>query len=217
MPKNPIEEAEAIWDKREGRIVVQNHNLRKIIIGLLIVVVCLTIGLVIQSLKSSVETYVVQVDSLTGQVQVDALKQVQYNPKETEIKYFLSQFIANTRGLPLAPVVYKQHWNQAYAFLTKAAAAKMNAEVEAEKITQNFGKKTVQVNIVSILPMEGSNSYQVRWNEEEFMIGSGAKKTTAMTGIFTVTTIPVTDEETIKVNPLGIYFSDFNWTKDSTK
>ena len=93
----------------------------------------------------------------------------------------------------------------------------MNAEVNAENISQHFGKKTVQVNIVSILPLDGGNSYQVRWNEEEFKIGSGEKNTVPMSGIFTVTNIPVKDEAVLKINPLGIYFSDFNWTKDSTK
>lgn len=217
-PRNPTEKAKAIWDAREGHLIAQNYNLRKTVIGLLVLSLCLTGGLVVQSLKSTITPYIIEVDSLTGQVKnVGAIQEVKYNPKEAEIKYFLSQFIANTRGIPLDPVVYKQHWNSAYAFLTQNAAQKMNAEVQSENIAQYFGKKTVQVNFVSMLAMEGGNSYQVRWNEEEFVIGSGEKKTVPMSGIFTVTIIPGKDEETMKVNPLGIYFSDFNWTKDSTK
>lgn len=215
-PQNPAEMAKGIWDEREGHWIVQNHNLRKMIIGLLALSLILTAGLVVQSLKSTVIPYIIEVDSTTGQVKnVGPLQAAQYEPKEAETKYFLRQFIGNTRAIPLDPVVYKQHWNTAYAYLTKNAAQKMNAQVQSENITQHFGKKTIQVDIVSILAMEGGNSYQVRWNEEEFVIGSGEKKIVPMTGIFTVTNIPGKDEESLKVNPLGIYFSDFSWTRDS--
>jgi len=217
QPKTPAEKAEDKWDRRIGATVIQNANLRKIIVGLIIVIVLLTAGLVIQSLKSAVVPYVVEVDSSTGMVRnAGIVKESNYTPKDAEIKYFLSKFVINTREIPLDPVVYKDHWNSAYAFLTKAAAAKMNAEIKNEKVAEKFGRKTVQVNITSILPMEGSNSYQIRWNEEEFSIGSGEKIVTPMTSIFTITNIPAKDEETLKVNPLGIYISDFNWSKDAT-
>lgn len=216
-PKSPTERAARVWDEREGEVIVQNGNLRKTIMGLVLVCIVLAGGLVVQSLKSTIIPYILEVDSASGMVKnMGPIQETQYTPKDAEIKYFLGQFIVNSREIPLDPVVYKQHWNTAYAFLTKNAAAKMSAEIQAENTSEQFGKKTVQVNIVSMLPMEGGNSYQVRWNEEEFVIGSGDKKTIPMSGIFTIATVPVKDEETLKVNPLGIYFSDFNWTKDST-
>ncbi|MBR5163577.1 MAG: type IV secretion system protein, partial [Schwartzia sp.] len=70
--------------------------------------------------------------------------------------------------------------------------------------------------IISCLPMEGSSSWQIRWNEEEFTIGSGQKTVTPMSGIFMVTNITPKEEQVLDVNPLGIYVSDFNWTKDAT-
>lgn len=217
LPKSPAEKASDTWDKREGAIVVQNYNLRRIIVGLVIISGFLTVGLVIQSLKSTVIPYVVEVDTNTGMVKnAGPLKENNYTPQKAEIKYFLSKFVINTREIPLDPVVYKDHWDAAYAFLTKSAASKMNAEVKNEKIADKFGKKTVQVNITSVLPMEGSNSYQIRWNEEEFSIGSGEKVVTPMAGIFTVANIPAKDEDTMDLNPLGIYISDFNWSKDAT-
>lgn len=216
-PRTPAEKAAETWDKREGAIVVQNHNLRRIIVGLIVISGLLTVGLVVQSLKSTVIPYVVEVDTSTGMVKnAGPLQENKYTPQEAETKYFISKFIINTREIPLDPVVYKEHWNTAYAFLTKAASSKMNAEIKNEKTAEKFGKRTVQVNITSILPMEGSNSYQVRWNEEEFAIGSGEKTVTPMSGIFTITNIPAKDEETLKVNPLGVYISDFNWARDAT-
>ena len=215
----PAAHAEAAWDRREGQIVVRNANLRKIIVVMGIGIIALSVGLTIQSTKSSVEPYVVVVNDITGEVKnVASLKNAgaQYTPQDAEYKYFLSRFIRKTREVPLDPVVFKDQWNEAYAFLTKDAAAKMNAQIKQEKLADKFGHKTVQIQIVSCLPMEGSNSYQVRWNEEEFTIGSGDKVVTPMSGIFTTTTIPPKDEKALLVNPLGIYVSDFNWSKDAT-
>lgn len=216
-PKNPTDQSRKKWDDREGSIIVREYNQRRIIVGLIVVVIVLTIGLVVQSLKSTVVPYIVEVDHTTGEVKnIGKVQEQNRAPKDIEIQYFLRQFVIDTREIPLDPVVYKQRWNTAYAFLTKNAAAKMTAQVQSENPAAFFGKKTVQVNIISILPIQGGNSYQVRWNEEEFAIGSGQKTIVPMSGVFTVTNIPSKDEATSAVNPFGIYFTDFNWTKDAS-
>lgn len=217
LAKTPAEKSAQKWDRREGSIVVRDANQRKIIIGLLIVCIVLACGLIVQSLKSTVLPYIVEVDTSTGAVKnVGPLKENTYTPQEAEIKYFLNKFLINTREIPLDPVVYKEHWNSAFSFMTKDAASKMTAEIKNEKLSDKFGHKTVQIQIISCLPMEGSNSYTIRWNEEEFAIGSGNKVITPMTGIFTITMIPAKDEQTMQINPLGIYISDFNWSRDAT-
>lgn len=216
-PKSPAEKAQAAWDEREGAIIVRMANLRRTIILLCVVCVVLAGGLVAQSLKSSVVPYIVEVDTQNGRVRnAGILREEGYTPQEAETRYFLSQFLLHIREMPLDPVVYRTNLTNAYAFLTKDAAAKMSAEFRNEKTAEKFGTKTVQVQIVSCLPMEGSSSWQIRWNEEEFAIGSGQKTVTPMSGIFMVTNIPPKEEQILDVNPLGIYVSNFNWTKDAT-
>lgn len=216
-PKSPAEKAQAVWDDREGAVIVRMKNYRLAIILLCIVSVVLAIGLVVQSLKSSVVPYIVEVDTQTGRVRnAGVLREEGYTPQEAETRYFLNQFLLHIREMPLDPIVYKNNLTSAFAFLTKDAATKMNAEFRNEKTAEKFGSKTVQVQIVSCLPMEGSSSWQIRWNEEEFSIGSGQKTVTPMSGIFMVTNIPPKEQEILDVNPLGIYVSDFNWTKDAT-
>lgn len=215
---NPTEQAALIWAGRDGHYIIQNHNLRRIIVGLLIAQVMTTGGLVYQSLKSTVEPYVLEVDHTTGAVKnVGMVATEKYQPQEASVKYFLRQFIMDTREVELDPISYKKRRVRAYSFCTENSLAKLNAEIQSENKNADFGKKTVQVNIDSILPIEGGSSYTVRWTEEEFFIGSGQKKTVAMSGVFTVALVQPKDAETIKTNPLGIYFSDFNWSKDSTE
>lgn len=80
--------------------------------------------------------------------------------------------------MPLDIVIYKQNINTAYAFMTKDAANKMNSILSAdENLTQNIGKKTVLTKINTILPISGSeNSWQIRWTEETYTLGSNKKK-----------------------------------------
>ena len=216
--ESPAERAARKWDEREGEIIVQNYNLRRLLVGLLAVVMVLTCGLVYKSLSANVMPYIVEVDTMTGAIRnvgtVEA--STHYQAGESVYKYFLSRFLKNTREIPLDPVVYKENLTTAYGFLTKDAALKLQTMLKTEKSTEKFGHQTVQINISTILPMEGGHSYQIRWTEETFTIGNGEKKVTPYSGIFTVQTIQSDDEEQLAINPIGLYISDFSWSKDAS-
>ena len=217
---DPMERAKRTWDRRTGNLVIQNYNLRRISVLLCVVILVLTAGIVIQSLKSSVKPYVIEVDSTTGLVKnVGLVQEQEYNPTDAEIKYFLGQFIRNVRELPLDTVIYKQNINTAYAFLTKNAAGKLNSVfANDEELTKNIGKKTVIVKINTVLPIAGSpNSWQVRWNEESYILGSDKKTTANMSAVITIAVKAPTDENTLQINPLGIYVQDFSWDKEAVK
>ena len=217
-PESPAARAARKWDEREGEIIIQNYNLRRLLLGMLAVVMFLTVGLVYKSLSSNVMPYVVEVDTVTGAIRnvgtVEASKN--YQAGESVYKYFLSKFLKNTREIPLDPVVYRENLTTAYGFLTKNAALKLQTMLKSEKMTEKFGHQTVQINIATILPMEGGHSYQIRWTEENFTIGNGEKKVTPYSGIFTVQTIRSEDESQLAINPIGLYISDFSWSKDAS-
>ena len=217
-PESPAARAARKWDEREGEIIVQNYNLRRLLVGLLAVVMVMTAGLVYKSLSANVMPYIVEVDTTTGAVRnVGTVEEsAHYQPTEEVYKYFLSKFLKNTREMPLDPVVYKENLKTAYGFLTKNAALKLQTMLKSEKTTERFGHQTVQINISTILAMEGGHSYQIRWNEEVFTIGTGEKKVTPYSGIFTIQTIKSDDESQLLINPLGMYISDFSWSKDAS-
>ena len=150
------------WDEREGEIIVQNYNLRRLLVGMLAVVIVLTVSLVYKSLSANVMPYIVEVDTTTGMVRnvgtIEASKH--YEAGESVYKYFLSRFLKNTREIPLDPVVYKENITTSYGFLTKDAAKKLQTMLKTEKLTEKFGHQTVQINISTILPLEGGHSYR---------------------------------------------------------
>lgn len=216
-PENPCEYGRQVWDARDGSYIIQNYNLRRISLCLGIALVIMTCGLVFESTKSSVEPWIIEVDSTTGAIrQAGAISEVSYTPDEKVITHFIGEFIVNTRSMPLDPVVYKNNWNKVYNFLTKNSAAKMTSIMQSDKMTADFGNRTVHVNITSILPIDGSNSsYQARWMEDIFIVNSGEKKSVPMSGTFTVTHLDSKEKQTLLANPLGIYFTDFNWIEET--
>ena len=163
----------------EGEIVVQNYNLRLLLIGLMGVVIMLVGALMYKSMSASVMPYVVEVDTTTGSVRnvgtIESSKN--YKPNEAVYKYFLSKFVKNIREVPLDPIVYRENLNASYGFLTKSAMAKLQTMLKTEGMSERFGHQTVQVEISTVLPMEGGYSYQIRWQEESFVIGSGERRT----------------------------------------
>lgn len=216
--ESPAARAARKWDEREGEIIVQNYNLRRLLLGMMAVVMFMTVGLVYKSLSSNVMPYIVEVDTTTGIVRnigtIEASKH--YQAGEAVYKYFLSKFLKNVREMPLDPVVYRENLSTSYGFLTKTAALKLQTMLKSEKMTEKFGQQTVQINISTILPLEGGRSYQIRWTEEIFTISNGEKKVTPYSGIFTVQMIKSDDETKLMINPIGLYISDFSWSKDAT-
>ena len=216
--ESPAARAARKWDEREGEIIVQNYNLRRLLLGMMSVVMFMTVGLVYKSLSSNVMPYIIEVDTTTGIVRnigtVEASKH--YQAGEAVYKYFLSKFLKNVREMPLDPVVYRENLSTSYGFLTKTAALKLQTMLKSEKMTEKFGQQTVQINISTILPLEGGRSYQIRWTEEIFTISNGEKKVTPYSGIFTVQMIKSDDETKLMINPIGLYISDFSWSKDAT-
>lgn len=215
---SPADRAKQTWDNRDGSVIIQNYNLRLLNIGQLAVNVILVGALIFSSMKSSVQPFVVFANPQNGEVwHVGTAAEAQnFEPTEEMKRYFMANFIKNTREIPLDPVVYKKNLLQAYNFMTKDAGFKYQAQLENDKVGEKLGHSTVVVDIVSIVPVESGKSYQVRWTETELTIDNGKKTVTPYSGIFSVQTMQVDDEKQLAANPIGFYILDFNYSKDAT-
>jgi type IV secretory pathway TrbF-like protein len=212
-PVTVYQKAKLEWDHRYGSWIVQARNWRLAALGSIVVSVCLTIGLVYQSSKSSVTPYVVRVNNDGIAQAIGPAKAMNYSPKETEIRYFLSQIVQKTRAIPTDPIVAKQNWLTVYNFLRQGAASKMNRYVQAENPLAKVGLETVQVEINVIVPLS-KNSYQIRWREDIFTKEGALGETKRMTGVFAIELATPKTEKELLVNPLGIYVKDFSWSKE---
>ena len=165
------------------------------------------------------KTYVVRVDNATGQVETGGeLKATNYKPQEAEIKHFLSQFILDTRTVPLDPVAYKNNVDRATHFLTNESSNKLSAMIKNDDPRAKLGRLTVLPTIKSIQLQPGSNAtYQVRWTEEEFSLsGTSTNRINNYVALFSVIVDPPTKESELLINPLGLKIKDLTISIEST-
>ena len=214
---SPAEKASRKWDEREGGIIEQNKLLRKLIMCTGAGIIALAGALCYKSVTENTLVYVVETDIKTGEVRNvgTANSMANYTPNDAVYTFFIRQFVQDIRNVPLDGVVYKAQQTRAYNFLTNDGATILQNRMQEEKRDTKLSHSTVQVTINSVLPMEGGKSYQVRWTEVEYDLGSGRKKVTPYTGVFTTEIIKTNDKEKLANNPIGIYVKDLRWERDT--
>lgn len=206
--------AEGTWDARDGKVRKAKHTLQVLLLCSLVTIIVLAAGLVYQSAKSTVVPYVVQVGPQEEVRSIGLAKEQTYEPQEAEIKYFLERFIIDSRTLPLDPVVAKTQWNRAAVFLRQSAKIKMSDELfKKDNMLDRIGMETSQISPKSIL-QQTPNSYQARWTEEIYGKDGTVKQKYNMAGTFTIEISPPTNEQEVRQNPLGLYITNFSWTRE---
>jgi type IV secretory pathway TrbF-like protein len=213
LPVTSYLKAKEIWDNRIGNARQQAFNWRKAFFGLLGVCILLVIGIIYQSTKSAVAPYIVEVGPGGEVLAVTKAVQANRSPNDAEIKYFLSKWVKDVRQVPLDVVVKKQSWISAYGCMRQKAAMKMNEIVKKDDPMARVGQETVSITPTAILKMS-ENTFQVRWTEDVFSKEGSPKETYRMSGLISVDFSKPTTEREILSNPLGLYITDFSWSKE---
>ena len=76
-----------------------------------------------------------------------------------------------------------------------------------------IGEETISVTPAAIVKMS-DKTYQIRWTEDVFSKEGSPKQSYRMTGLVTIDFTQPTNEKEIMSNPLGLYISDFSWSKE---
>ncbi len=210
-PETPYQKAAQVWDERIGSARVQAKNWRAMAFGSLVLSAGLASALVWQSLRGSVVPWVVEVDKL-GQAQVIAPATADYTPADPQIAWYLAEFIKDVRSAPADPVIVRQNWLQAYDFTTTSGAIALNEYARADDPFAKLGKQEVAVDVSSVIRASPS-SFRVAWTEHRYEDGALADNA-RWTAILTIAIDPPTDAEKLRKNPLGIYISAINWSKE---
>jgi type IV secretion system protein TrbF len=213
-PITPYQRAAQVWDDRIGAARVQAKNWRLMAFGCMGLLMAQGIGLFWLSSKARITPYVVEVSS-NGDIRAVGAALANWHPSDAQIAQNLGRFIQQTRSLSSDPIVVRQNWLNAYDLVTAKAAASLNAYAASNDPFKNIGKRTVTVDIVSVV-RAGPESFELRWRESAYEQGRWISEAhyTAMPGIKLQTP---TTEEAIRKNPLGLYIDTLNWSKDLMK
>ncbi len=210
-PVTPYQRAAQAWDERIGSARIQARNWRLMAFGSLFLSAGLGVGLVWQSARGTITPWVVQVDRL-GQAQVVAPATAGYMPADPQIAWYLAQFVHDVRALSSDPVVVRQNWLRAYDFTTTSGAQALNDYARLNDPFSRIGHEQVEVDIASVI-RASPGSFRVAWTERHYRDGAftGTERWTA---IVSVVLRPPRDADHLRKNPLGIYVSAINWSKE---
>jgi len=210
-PESPYSKAKMIWDDRIGSSVKRaaNWRLAAFMGWILSILLAIIVGLLIN--KSSVEPFIVQVDSKTGKVlNVGNIKE-SYVPKLQEYKYFISEFIKNVRSVSSDRIIIQENWKTAYKFLTIRGNNQLTEYAKENDPFALAGKVTVAVKIETVNKIT-DRSYQVNWVETIYNYSGGSAKK-EYSGILTVVSLPPNKKSDLINNPLGIYIDEISWSE----
>ncbi|WP_316224451.1 MULTISPECIES: conjugal transfer protein TrbF [unclassified Bradyrhizobium] len=213
-PETPYQRAAQVWDDRIGSARVQAKNWRLMAFGSLALSAGLSAALVWQSLSGSVVPWVVQVDKL-GAAQAIAPASADYRPTDPQIAFHLARFIEEVRSIPADAFIVRQNWLRAYDFTTQAGALALNDYARANDPFTKVGKTQIAVDVSSVI-RASPDSFRVAWVQRTYQDGSLAS-TERWTAILTVVVQVPRDAEKLRANPLGIYVTAINWSKELTQ
>ena len=210
-PVTPYQKAAQAWDERIGSARVQAKNWRLIALANLALATGLAGGLVWQSARGTVVPWIVQVDKL-GEAQAMAPATADYRPSDPEIAWHLARFIENVRGVSADPIIVRQNWLRTYDFVTDKGAVALSDYARANDPFAEIGKRQVAVEVSSVI-RASEDSFRVAWVERHYQDGNLAG-TERWTAILTIVIAPPRSADRLRKNPLGIYVTAINWSKE---
>ncbi|ODT74407.1 MAG: conjugal transfer protein TrbF [Pelagibacterium sp. SCN 64-44] len=212
QPENPYIAARQEWSERYGSYVRSAAAWRVVgIAGMSMAVIGFGYGLY-QSSQVKLVPYIVEVDQLGTAVSGGFAQQIEYADPRV-VRATLGTFIANFRSVTPDTVVQKQYIDRTYALLRTGdpATEKVNAWFRTNSPFDRARTMTVAIEVTNIVPLS-TQSFQVDWTEYERDRQGKELAVRRFRGVATVTLTPPQDEGIIRMNPIGLYLKDFDWT-----
>lgn len=212
IPDNPYLAARNEWNERYGSYVKAAAAWRTVgIAGMTMAVIGFGYALY-QSTEVKLIPYIVEVDKLGTAVNAGFPQQIEYADPRV-VRATLGSFVSNFRSVTPDAVVQKQYIDRTYGLLRTSdpATEKVNAWFRSNSPFEKAKNSTVAIEVNNIVALS-NQSYQIDWTE--FERDRRGKETAArrFRGIATVTLTPPQDEGVIRLNPIGLYLRDFDWT-----
>jgi type IV secretion system protein VirB5 len=211
VPETPYQRAGQAWDERIGSARVQARGWRLIAFGCLVLASGASGVAAWQSLRGSVTPWVVQVDR-SGRVEAVAPAAAGYRPTDPEVAWQLARFVEDVRSVPADPVVLRRDWLRAYGFVAGPGALALNDYARRADPFGRLGREQVSVEVASVV-RASPQSFRLEWVERRYMDGALAA-TERWTGVLTVRLQPPATPEAIRSNPLGVFVTALDWSKE---
>jgi type IV secretion system protein VirB5 len=211
-PENPYLAARQEWSERYGSYVQDARAWRIVgITGLAMATIGFSYALY-QSTQVKLVPYIVEVDKLGTSVTAGFPQQIEYADARV-VRATLGNFITSFRSITPDAVVQKQYIDRTYALLRASdpATEKINAWFRGNLPFEKAKTSTIAIEVNNIVALS-NQTYQIDWTEYERDRKGKETGTRRFRGIATVTLTAPQDEAIIRLNPIGLYVQDFDWT-----
>lgn len=212
---NEYEKAKKEFLDFYGEMSTRLHSWKLISFFMLILVIISVSGVVYLSTRSSLIPYVIEVDDTGNAKGINPAYQVNYEPTEANIQYYLQNFVNKSRWISADEVLQGKFYIEAVSFLSKEMKEKFDEVVRAENWTELLKNGiTRDVQIESINKVAGTqDSYQVRWTESVYKRGDFID-TKKFLAIFSIKIVQPKNLEELQTNPLGIKIIDYHMANE---
>lgn len=192
----------------------EKHAWKFVALGELVLLGTVVAAYIHLASTSRIVPYVVEVDELGQAVAFGPAEPLRKTDQRVLIRD-LSALIRNLRSVTADPQLQISMIQDAYAFLDESAVAFLNEYfAEPEHNPHQLARElTRNVQVTSVLPIPGSDSWRIQWTETEQPRGGRIAERRAWEAYLTVTQVPPERVETIQANPLGLYVTGINWTQ----
>lgn len=210
--ENPYLAARQEWSERYGSYVQSARVWRIIgVLGLTMALVGFSYALYL-STQVKLVPYVIEVDKLGNTVTAGVPQQIEYADVRV-VRATLANFITSFRSVTPDAVVQKQYIDRTYALLrsTDPSTEKVNAWFRGNSPFDKARSSTIAIEVSNIVALS-NRTHQIDWIEYERDRKGRETSSRRFRGIATVTLTPPQDEATIRLNPIGLYLQDFDWT-----
>lgn len=137
------------------------------------------------------------------------------NVPEVAIQYQIRKLVTNMYTIPGDAEVLRNNLLDCYSCLTRESASKFSDSLKAHNPLNDVKDIRKKVEVESILKTS-KNSYQIDFIVTQTNPYGNNSKTQRMRGLVTLIFLEPNDKDKI-LNPLGIYFSDYDFTELNTK
>ncbi|MDP9632453.1 UNVERIFIED_ORG: type IV secretion system protein VirB5 [Ensifer adhaerens] len=211
-PENPYLAARQEWNERYGSYIRSALAWKIVgIVSMTMAVIGFSYALYLSS-QVRLVPYIVEVDKLGTAVSAGFPEQIEYADVRV-VRATLANFVSSFRSVSPDAVVQKQYIDRTYALLRTSdpATEKINASFRSASPFERAKTATVSIEVNNVVALS-NQTYQVDWTEFERDRRGKETAERRFRGIVTVTLTAPQDESVIRLNPIGLYVRDFDWT-----
>lgn len=210
---NPYFAARLEWTERYGDFITRARNWR--IVGMFCAAtsIVLAVGLVMISQRQRIVPYVVAVDSI-GRATSEGPAERARPTDERLVKAAVLEWVEDMRTVTSDQQVQLHNIDKVFAGISKGSEAQtfITDYYRQNSPFARASKGTVSVEVRSVVA-SSDKTFEVEWTETTRDLQGAVQATETWQGSFTTDINPPRDEQTVRLNPLGVYINHVNWSK----